>query len=113
MSFNHASPPSPTSSASSGSTGPLTPGSSPTAAYPSHLSLPVLPDLDGRLSNLDSYDESSAGSVKRTLKMKQRANTAERRASHNAVERQRREALNARFLVRFTVNTLCVGSDLT
>jgi hypothetical protein len=30
--------------------------------------------------------------------MKQRANTAERRASHNAVERQRREALNARFL---------------
>jgi hypothetical protein len=41
-----------------------------------------------------------AGGVKRTLKMKQRANTAERRASHNAVERQRREALNARFLVR-------------
>jgi len=58
----------------------------------------VLPDLDGHLSNLDSYDDGSAGGVKRTLKMKQRANTAERRASHNAVERQRREALNARFL---------------
>ncbi|KAJ7730847.1 hypothetical protein DFH07DRAFT_158335 [Mycena maculata] len=96
MSFNHASPPSPTSSASSGSTGPQTPGSSPTTMYPSHLSLPVLPDLDGHLSNLDSYDDGSAGGVKRTLK--QRANTAERRASHNAVERQRREALNARFL---------------
>ncbi|KAJ7159811.1 hypothetical protein C8R43DRAFT_993626 [Mycena crocata] len=98
MSFNHANPPSPTSSASSGSTGPRTPGSSPTVPYPPHLSLPVLPDLEGRLSNLDGYDDGSAGGVKRTLKMKQRANTAERRASHNAVERQRREALNARFL---------------
>ncbi|KAJ6602476.1 hypothetical protein DFH09DRAFT_1301497 [Mycena vulgaris] len=98
-SFSHATPPSPTSSASSGSMGPRTPGSSPTTTqYPPHLSLPVLPDLDGRFSNLDSYDDGSAGSVKRTLKMKQRANTAERRASHNAVERQRREALNARFL---------------
>jgi len=86
-------PPSPSSSASSG--GPHTPE---IAGYPSHLALPVLPDLDGRLSNLDGYDDNSAGGVKRTLKMKQRANTAERRASHNAVERQRREALNARFL---------------
>jgi hypothetical protein len=86
-------PPSPSSSASSG--GPHTPES---AGYPSHLALPVLPDLDGRLSNLDGYDDNSAGGAKRTLKMKQRANTAERRASHNAVERQRREALNARFL---------------
>ncbi|KAF8170746.1 hypothetical protein K438DRAFT_210493 [Mycena galopus ATCC 62051] len=92
MSFP-AIPPSPSSSASSG--GPHTPE---IAGYPSHLALPVLPDLDGRLSNLDGYDDNSAGGVKRTLKMKQRANTAERRASHNAVERQRREALNARFL---------------
>jgi len=96
MSSFNATPPSPTSSASSGSTGPRTP--SPTTSYPPHLSLPVLPDLDGHLSNLDSYEDSSAGGAKRTLKMKQRANTAERRASHNAVERQRREALNARFL---------------
>ncbi|KAF7361292.1 Macrophage erythroblast attacher isoform 1 [Mycena sanguinolenta] len=88
-----ATPPSPSSSASSG--GPHTPE---TAAYTTHLALPVLPDLDGHFSNLDGYDDSSAGGVKRTLKMKQRANTAERRASHNAVERQRREALNARFL---------------
>jgi len=93
-SFNHPTPPSPSSSASSG--GPHTPECS--TSYPAHLSLPVLPDLDGRLSNLDGYDDSSAGGAKRTLKMKQRANTAERRASHNAVERQRREALNARFL---------------
>ncbi|KAJ7076542.1 hypothetical protein B0H15DRAFT_592468 [Mycena belliarum] len=98
MPFSHTTPPSPTSSASSGSTGPRTPGSSPTTSFPSHFAVPVLPDLDGCLSNLDSYDDSSAGGVKRTLKMKQRASTAERRASHNAVERQRREALNARFL---------------
>ena len=32
-------------------------------------------------------------------KPSRRANTAERRATHNAVERQRRETLNARFLV--------------
>lgn len=33
-------------------------------------------------------------------KPNRRANTAERRATHNAVERQRRETLNGRFLVR-------------
>jgi len=38
-----------------------------------------------------------AGGVKR--KPSRRANTAERRATHNAVERQRRETLNGRFLV--------------
>lgn len=32
-------------------------------------------------------------------KPSRRANTAERRATHNAVERQRRETLNSRFLV--------------
>ncbi|KAF9524479.1 hypothetical protein CPB83DRAFT_738245, partial [Crepidotus variabilis] len=31
-------------------------------------------------------------------KPSRRANTAERRATHNAVERQRRETLNGRFL---------------
>jgi len=64
--------------------------------YPAHLALPNLPDFEGRASSLDGYDDSASG-VKRTLKMKQRS-TAERRASHNAVERIRREALNARFL---------------
>ncbi|KAF9053348.1 hypothetical protein BJ165DRAFT_1318769, partial [Panaeolus papilionaceus] len=33
-------------------------------------------------------------------KPSRRANTAERRATHNAVERQRRETLNGRFLVK-------------
>ena len=40
---------------------------------------------------------SAAGPVRR--KPSRRANTAERRATHNAVERQRRETLNGRFLV--------------
>ncbi|KAF7313264.1 Macrophage erythroblast attacher isoform 1 [Mycena kentingensis (nom. inval.)] len=98
MSFTNTIPPSPTSSASSGSSSPRTPdSSSPSVPYPSRLALPMLPDLEGRTA-LENYDESSAGGVKRTLKMKQRISTAERRASHNAVERQRREALNERFL---------------
>lgn len=39
----------------------------------------------------------AVGAVRR--KPARRANTAERRATHNAVERQRRETLNSRFLV--------------
>jgi len=38
------------------------------------------------------------GGAKRTSKTTRRVNTAERRATHNAVERQRRETLNGRFL---------------
>jgi hypothetical protein len=37
-------------------------------------------------------------------KPNRRANTAERRATHNAVERQRRETLNGRFLVRLSLS---------
>jgi len=33
------------------------------------------------------------------IKSRKRVNTAEKRASHNAIERQRRELLNTRFLV--------------
>ncbi|KIK67471.1 hypothetical protein GYMLUDRAFT_238752 [Collybiopsis luxurians FD-317 M1] len=40
-------------------------------------------------------DLSASGSKRKQLR---RVNTAERRASHNAVERQRRETLNGRFL---------------
>ncbi|KZT51162.1 hypothetical protein CALCODRAFT_488138 [Calocera cornea HHB12733] len=44
----------------------------------------------------ESGNDSSAGPIRR--KPSRRANTAERRATHNAVERQRRETLNGRFL---------------
>lgn len=43
--------------------------------------------------------DSKAGKATKT-KSRKRVNTAEKRASHNAVERQRREQLNGRFLVR-------------
>jgi len=44
----------------------------------------------------ESGTDSAAGPMRR--KPSRRANTAERRATHNAVERQRRETLNGRFL---------------
>jgi hypothetical protein len=49
----------------------------------------------------DTTAPAAQGVVNGNMKRKpsRRANTAERRATHNAVERQRRETLNARFLV--------------
>ncbi|KAK7044222.1 hypothetical protein VNI00_007944 [Paramarasmius palmivorus] len=76
---NHVSIPSPSTSTSS-ETGPRTPEpSSPSAGQ-----------------NGTENGAGNAGGVKR--KPNRRANTAERRATHNAVERQRRETLNGRFL---------------
>ncbi|KAF9450265.1 hypothetical protein P691DRAFT_701630, partial [Macrolepiota fuliginosa MF-IS2] len=50
--------------------------------------------------NQQTSPSSPTGSVPSQVKRKpsRRANTAERRATHNAVERQRRETLNGRFL---------------
>ncbi|KAF7292823.1 BHLH domain-containing protein [Mycena indigotica] len=61
---------------------------------------PVIPGLplETPLSAKAQPDSNNAGGVKRTSKPSRRANTAERRATHNAVERQRRETLNGRFL---------------
>ncbi|KAF7329790.1 Macrophage erythroblast attacher isoform 1 [Mycena kentingensis (nom. inval.)] len=76
-------PPSPTSSASSASS--LSSGFPRTPTSPEYratgLAIPSLPD----------YSDAFAPKV-------QKPSTAERRASHNAVERARRETLNARFL---------------
>ncbi|KAJ7200816.1 hypothetical protein GGX14DRAFT_659529 [Mycena pura] len=76
-------PPSPASSASSLSSGsPHTPGSPSRAHsdYQTSFAVPSLPDYS------DAFSQKS------------QISTAERRASHNAVERARRETLNARFL---------------
>jgi hypothetical protein len=54
---------------------------------------------------------SAGGAVRR--KPARRANTAERRATHNAVERQRRETLNGRFLVSLTISSMCVHQFMT
>ena len=48
---------------------------------------------------------SPASPTQMKRKPNRRANTAERRATHNAVERQRRETLNGRFLVRLSTLT--------
>src|ERR1700722_2645509 len=62
---------------------------------------PISPD--GQLLPLPDQSKSSPSQSPTTTQMKRkssrRANTAERRATHNAVERQRRETLNGRFLV--------------
>jgi hypothetical protein len=70
--------------------------------------LPLATPLPSNTKGNDSQPgtgTNNAGGVKRTTKPSRRANTAERRATHNAVERQRRETLNGRFLVRFYVYT--------
>ncbi|KAI0066756.1 hypothetical protein BV25DRAFT_1424884 [Artomyces pyxidatus] len=66
---------------------------------------PVSPTHPAQTLSLPSSDAASAssGSLSATTvpakrKPSRRANTAERRATHNAVERQRRETLNGRFL---------------
>jgi len=66
---------------------PLSPAGSPA---PSPASAASIGTLD------DSARNSAGGPIRR--KPSRRANTAERRATHNAVERQRRETLNGRFL---------------
>lgn len=69
---------------------PLSPAGSPAQSPPSPASAASIGTLD------DSARNSAGGPIRR--KPSRRANTAERRATHNAVERQRRETLNGRFL---------------
>ncbi|KAJ6588505.1 hypothetical protein B0H19DRAFT_1367104 [Mycena capillaripes] len=92
-------PPSPAaSSASDGSSNSVSTGPPLT---PVLSDLPLATPLPSNSKNTDSQPNAganTAGGVKRTTKPNRRANTAERRATHNAVERQRRETLNGRFL---------------
>ncbi|KAH0826865.1 hypothetical protein J3R83DRAFT_4403 [Lanmaoa asiatica] len=74
-----------------GSVSPQTPVS------PTNAQLMTLqPSESQNTSQPQSPSNPAAAQVKR--KPSRRANTAERRATHNAVERQRRETLNSRFL---------------
>ena len=68
-----------------------------TPPSPSNLPALALPASPEQLSNQAPQQSSASSQMKR--KPSRRANTAERRATHNAVERQRRETLNGRFLV--------------
>ncbi|KAJ7822972.1 hypothetical protein B0H14DRAFT_3730887 [Mycena olivaceomarginata] len=73
---------------------------SPTDMDPTQqvIVIPALPDTTRSSTSTGSFDSASSGtSVSRTVKPKPRTSAA-RRASHNAVERLRRENLNSRFL---------------
>lgn len=67
---------------------------------------PVSPSMSAQIHHDDSATSpsgsatgsSASGGGPPKRKPSRRANTAERRATHNAVERQRRETLNGRFL---------------
>jgi len=65
-----------------------------TSISPNMQSLPFSDQT--KLNAVSPTAQSGAAQMKR--KPSRRANTAERRATHNAVERQRRETLNGRFL---------------
>ncbi|KAJ7326299.1 hypothetical protein DFH08DRAFT_336524 [Mycena albidolilacea] len=84
------SPPSP--AASDGSSTSASTGPPQTPVLSDHLPLGV-----NATTPTTNTANAPAGGVKRTAKPNRRANTAERRATHNAVERQRRETLNGRF----------------
>jgi len=91
------SPPSPAaSSTSDGSSNSVSTGP-PRTPVLSDLPL-ATPSQSKPTDHINTNNSAPAGGVKRTSKPNRRANTAERRATHNAVERQRRETLNGRFL---------------
>ncbi|CAE6527513.1 unnamed protein product [Rhizoctonia solani] len=77
---------------------------SPASSESSSLTTPLsasfagsmAPSAFGSFPGPQSAASTGAGAVRR--KPSRRANTAERRATHNAVERARRETLNSRFL---------------
>jgi hypothetical protein len=68
-----------------------------TPVSPSNMTLvnPASPDHN----QAQQQQQQNGASTQMKRKPSRRANTAERRATHNAVERQRRETLNGRFLV--------------
>ncbi|KAJ7165014.1 hypothetical protein C8R46DRAFT_302572 [Mycena filopes] len=88
------SPPSPAASSASDGSSNSTSTGPPRTPVTSDLPLPT--PTESKPST--STSTAAPGGVKRTTKPSRRANTAERRATHNAVERQRRETLNGRFL---------------
>ncbi|KAJ7908957.1 hypothetical protein B0H13DRAFT_2494511 [Mycena leptocephala] len=75
---------------------PMAPADSPTADSTQQIIvIPALSDALGSSTSTITFDASSGAA--RTAKPKQRSSAA-RRASHNAIERLRRENLNSRFL---------------
>ncbi|KAJ7614945.1 hypothetical protein FB45DRAFT_1109294 [Roridomyces roridus] len=86
----HSAPPSPAGS--------LTSDASSSSSVPPHTPSPALPTFLHYTGEPTVKSEPGDGGVTRTAKPSRRINSAERRATHNAVERARRETLNGRFL---------------
>ncbi|KAI0771096.1 hypothetical protein BD413DRAFT_476662 [Trametes elegans] len=80
-------------SSTDGSNGPQTPVS---PDIPVHTL--ALPSPDGSAPPPSTSANNAPSAIQSKRKPSRRANTAERRATHNAVERARRETLNGRFL---------------
>ena len=76
-----------------------------TSSSTSPLTPPQIPESNPD-ANADSNSVTIPPASAGKRKPSRRANTAERRATHNAVERQRRETLNGRFLVSMHYNIL-------
>jgi len=81
---------------------PSSPSDGASTSSSSHLPSPLTPSPIPE-SLIDCNTDSNSSIISPTpagkRKPSRRANTAERRATHNAVERLRRETLNGRFLV--------------
>ncbi|KZV89259.1 hypothetical protein EXIGLDRAFT_618411 [Exidia glandulosa HHB12029] len=71
----------------------------PVSSLPLAASLTPEPVSPAQSDNSNNANQAQTGAGPVRRKTSRRANTAERRATHNAVERQRRETLNGRFLV--------------
>ncbi|KAI0636369.1 hypothetical protein C8Q77DRAFT_1154320 [Trametes polyzona] len=80
-------------SSTDGSLGPQTPVSPDNS-----VQTLALPAQDGSAAPSAPASSANASAAQNKRKPSRRANTAERRATHNAVERARRETLNGRFL---------------
>jgi hypothetical protein len=96
---------------------------------PTHMAIMTLPlnipptpspppsDDSSKIFNSDSVPPTpispTISGQQQKRKPSRRANTAERRATHNAVERQRRETLNGRFLASFISPFLLLHSNNT
>ncbi|TCD60848.1 hypothetical protein EIP91_009413, partial [Steccherinum ochraceum] len=96
MTISVPAPASPAANSPHSTDGPLSPSGPQTLALPPPVDGTSPAPASSAVPAGASAHASNAAQAKR--KPSRRANTAERRATHNAVERQRRETLNGRFL---------------
>jgi len=87
-------------------------GNSPASDASNTPRTPISPNMQSLTLPGSNSQPANAASAQMKRKPSRRANTAERRATHNAVERQRRETLNGRFLVSQSDSNLPLRTNL-